>query len=134
MQKTLYRVGFGKNCAYEIQKELFFRGVASKEKRLSELKGIYSSMKRSDPKRLKYANRIQKLQKDLIATKSALSHQEEVVSEKPNVKKTSKKVRPVGSGTNGPTPKKSEKKKLFAGYSSVCRGVRHHPSTQHDST
>lgn len=86
-------------------------GVASKEKRLSELKGIYSSMKRSDPKRLKYANRIQKLQKDLIATKSALSHQEEVVSEKPNVKKTSKKVRPVGSGTNGPTPKKESKPK-----------------------
>lgn len=86
-------------------------GVASKEKKLSELKGIYSSMKRSDPKRLKYANRIQKLQKDLIATKSALSHQEEVVSEKPNVKKTSKKVRPVGSGTNGPTPKKESKPK-----------------------
>lgn len=86
-------------------------GVASKEKRLSELKGIYSSMKRSDPKRLEYANRIQKLQKDLIATKSALSHQEEVVSEKPNVKKTSKKVRPVGSGTNGPTPKKESKPK-----------------------
>lgn len=92
--------------------------VASLEKKLRDLKYVHSGLKRTDPKKLKYAKKIQELQSDLIATKKTSAHQDKVAySGKDDTKKssssdeTAKKVRPVGSGTNGPTPKeKSEKK------------------------
>ena len=79
--------------------------VTSLEKKLHDLKYTYSGLKRSDPKRLGYARRIQKLQEDLIATKKASAHQDSTASsvkgedKKGSEKKTAEKVRPVGSGT-----------------------------------
>lgn len=45
--------------------------VDALEKKLRDLKYAHSGLKRNDPKKLKYAERIQKLQADLIATKKA---------------------------------------------------------------
>lgn len=104
----------------EKESKRLHKKVVSLEKKLRDLKYVHSGLKRDDPKKLKYAKKIQELQSDLIATKKASAHQDkDAYSGKDDTKKssssaekkTTKKVRPVGSGTNGPTPKgKSEAK------------------------
>lgn len=55
--------------------------LTSKESRLKELKNSHSAMKRSDPKKLALAKKIQKLQSDIIETKSAVASQRKVVTD-----------------------------------------------------
>ena len=55
--------------------------LTSKESKLKELKNSHSTMKRSDPKKLALAKKIQKLQSDIIETKSAVASQRKVVTD-----------------------------------------------------
>lgn len=55
--------------------------LTSKESKLKELKNSHSTMKRSDPKKLALTKKIQKLQSDIIETKSAVASQRKVVTD-----------------------------------------------------
>lgn len=120
-KKVLDEVSKEDAKTHEKESKRLHKKVASLEKKLRDLKYVHSGLKRDDPKKLKYAKKIQELQSDLIATKKASAHQDKVAysgkddtkkSSSSAEKKTTKKVRPVGSGTNGPTPKRKSEEKI----------------------
>lgn len=71
--------------------------LTSKESKLKELKNSHSTMKRSDPKKLALAKKIQKLQSDIIETKSAVASQRKVVT---NLNTSKSKKRSEGEGAS----------------------------------
>lgn len=94
--------------------------VASLEKKLHDLKYTYSGLRRDDPKKLKYAKRIQELQSDLIATKKTSAYQNSVSTENLSNKKTSKATTVSKPATSEPAFTAAEFKEWYRGTGSAA--------------
>lgn len=88
--------------------------VSTLEKKLKDLRGIHSGLKRGDPRKMSYAEKIQKVQKDLLETKKAADNQSKLVGDTSTKPKSMKEeLSSLLNGLNGSTLRTFKKPAKF---------------------